>query len=289
MKERYQTFNFRPDTKKLIAQINGIVEEYIKQGFRLTVRQLYYQLVSRDIIPNTEKSYKKIVGTVTDGRIGGLIDWEAIEDRTRGFITRSRWNSPQEILQASAQGYHEDLWSTQECRLFCIIEKEALVSVFERVCREYDVPLLAARGYPSVSTLREFANSEVASCDQRVILLHLGDHDPSGIDMSRDLRERIALFSRNTPVEFTRLALNMDQVEELKPPPNPAKQTDARYADYESKFGNSSWELDALSPTYLNNLLRSEFNLYIDFDRWDEKRQQIEEKKKKIAALAAQF
>lgn len=289
MKQKYQHVAFRIGTLKLIEVINKILDEYVGQGFKLTVRQLYYQLVSRDMIPNTEKSYKKIVQTVNDARIAGLIDWDVIEDLTRSFITRGRWDSPAQIVRDAAAGYHEDMWENQESRVFCIIEKEALVSIFRRVCHTYDVPLLAARGYPSASALREFAHDTVESCDQRVIILHLGDHDPSGIDMSRDLKERIQLFSFGAPIEFHRIALNMEQVEEVKPPPNPAKQTDSRFYEYERMFGNKSWELDALSPSYLNKLVTNEISLYIDDDRWDAKKAQIEENRSKLWQLADQL
>lgn len=269
MKECYREINFKKQTLAMIELMNAIIVEYFKGGYTLTVRQLYYQLVARDIVPNTEKSYKYVARTINDARIAGLIDWDAIEDRTRAFEQRSRWVEPTDILTASAQQFHTDPWLTQDYRPFVVVEKEALSGVFSRVCRSYDVPLLAARGYPSVSVIRDFVERQVLTSDQHVVILHFGDHDPSGIDMTRDLEERLKMFCRDE-VEFTmdRLALNMDQINRHNPPPNPAKQTDTRFSDYKRKFGTKSWELDALNPDILSSLAERAIETYIDATAW---------------------
>ena len=291
MKEAYiEAPRFHKKSLQMIGLIDDIIEDYQSQGFRLTVRQLYYQLVARDHIPNTVQSYDNIVSLLTNARLAGLIDWDAIEDRTRGVIERSHWNSGGEILDAVANQYHEDLWSDQDCRVFVIVEKEALAGVLERTCKEWDVPLLPARGYPSATTLREFAKGRIMRASQEIVVLHLGDHDPSGIDMSRDLEERLGMFSRHkVNIDFRRLALNMDQVDEQKPPPNPAKITDSRYASYRAQYGAESWELDALSPKYLHKLVSNEVEGLIDFARWNERCKTIEEVKTRLRVLANDF
>lgn len=291
MKEFYQACNFRRGTVALIEKVNGIVAEYVAQGYRLTVRQLYYQLVARDIIPNTERSYKNTVRMVNDGRLAGLIDWDAIEDRTRDFIERAHWSSGKEILDSCAKQFHMDMWQGQEYRVFVLVEKEALAGVLERSCRELDIPLLAARGYPSASVLREFANERLRHTgEQPVVILHLGDHDPSGIDMTRDLEERLRLLSKaKHSFALERIALNMDQVEELNPPPNPAKVTDSRFEGYAELYGDESWELDALSPAYLNDLVTRHAAEYIDRPLWEKREKEIASIKRRIAKVAADF
>lgn len=240
-------------------------------------------MVSRDIIPNNEKSYKQTTSIVNDARIAGLIDWDAIEDRTRSFEQRSRWSRPQDILTASARQYHTDPWATQDKRLFLVVEKEALVGVFSRVCHEFDVPLLAARGYPSASVVRDFAKREIEESDGKdVVILHFGDHDPSGIDMTRDLEERFELFGWNGEFTLKRMALNLDQIEELKPPPNPAKTTDARFVKYRQRFGDKSWELDALPPTVLSEMARNEILTHVDARAWDKWASGVEKARKKM-------
>lgn len=299
MKQQYKEVNFKGDSLGLIQTMDAIVASYMKQGYVLTVRQLYYQLVAQALVPNTENSYKRITSLVNDARLAGLIDWSGIEDRTRSFIRRGRWNSGKEILETCADSYHMDMWKNQSNRLFVIVEKEALAGVLEGVCFNYDVPLLAARGYPSGTVLREFVENDVLPVvghwggSQRVQILHLGDHDPSGIDMTRDLRERIDLFAdslgNDYSIELTRIALSMTQIEEVKPPPNPAKTTDARFSDYRRRYGDKSWELDALTPQYLNTLVRSHITKYIDDDAWAERVEQIAQVKSRMREIANEF
>jgi DNA topoisomerase VI subunit A len=295
-REHYKDFNFRADTLVLIEEMNRIIRDYQQQGFVLTVRQLYYQLVAAAKIENTEQSYKRITSVCNDARLAGLMDWDAIEDRTREFITRSSWENPQELMHICARTFHMDLWENQPERVFVIVEKEALVGVLQRTCHSYDVPLLAARGYPSRTVVREFCERMVIpamDAGQSVTILHLGDHDPSGIDMSRDLEEGVNMFCRSDErgdyVQFDRIALNMDQINAQKPPPNPAKSTDSRFKDYAKKFGTKSWELDALRPQYLNNLVENHIELSIDGERWEERKQQIEYGKSEFNRLRDQI
>lgn len=291
MKQRYQTFKFNNATLELIDTMLGVVSEYMGQGFTLTVRQLYYQLVARAVIENTEKSYKRITGIVNDARLAGLMDWDAIEDRTRAFVRRARWKSGEQILKAAADSFHMDMWAMQSERVFVIIEKEALVGVLEATCQKWDVPILAARGYPSGTVLREFAVTDIIPSlrvSQRPMIIHLGDHDPSGLDMSRDLRERMELFA-GRPFELKRIALNMDQIEERNPPPNPAKVTDSRFENYEREFGSESWELDALPPQYLVDLVEAEIQTHVEPAEWHEAESEIEDIQTRIREVSKDF
>lgn len=288
--ERYQRFNFADSTLKLIDTMNKIIAAYVAKGFVLTVRQLYYQLVARDVIENTQKSYKRVTSIANDARLAGLMDWDAIEDRTRSFVRRQRWKNGKQILNAAAQSYHIDMWERQPRRVFVIIEKEALVGVLTPTCNALDTPILAARGYPSCTVLRDFANEDMlpSLADQDITVLHLGDHDPSGIDMTRDLTERISLFCRQ-PIELVRLALTMDQVEERQPPPNPAKTTDSRFQQYMEEFGTESWELDALPPEYLVELVETEIRARIDEAQWEADERRVEAVQSRIREVAKEF
>jgi hypothetical protein len=292
-KQFYRSINFRESSLALIDTMNGICDDYMAQGFVLTVRQLYYQLVARGIIPNTERSYKNTTSLANDARLAGLMDWDAIEDRTRAFSKRPRWDSGNEILASVAQQFHMDMWEDQPNRVFVIVEKEALAGVLEGVCRRFDMPLLAARGYPSGTVLREFANTDLDAAyaeSQQPVILHLGDHDPSGIDMSRDLTERVELFSNGRgAVEFERIALNMPQIQQQKPPPNPAKVTDSRFESYRRLFGEESWELDALTPDYLVKLVEKHVRKYIDKDRWQDRVEEIAGIKERLEKVAEDF
>ena len=222
--QTYKEINFSMKVLELIKVCNGIIREYMRQGYTLSVRQLYYQLVARDHVENTVQSYKRVADIINNARMAGAMPWDAIEDRTREFVERTRWTCPRQIIQASHDSYHMDMWDNQPNRVFVVVEKEALVGVLDPVCRKYDVPLLAARGYPSSSVLREFALLKIMpalQAGQDVTILHLGDHDPSGIDMTRDLEEKLELFSESRAFDniltVDRIALTMEQIDDQRP------------------------------------------------------------------------
>jgi hypothetical protein len=269
-RETFVAKSFRRSTMAVIEQANVIVAEYDAQGFALTLRQLYYQFVTRGQIENRQSEYKRLGGIINDARLAGLIDWDAIEDRTRYVRRLSSWNDPADIIESAAESYREDLWTGQDHRPEVWIEKDALVGVIEGVCNEYRVPYFACRGNNSQSEQyvagKRFAEARASGFIP--IVFHLGDHDPNGLDMTRDNRDRLAIFA-GEPVEVRRLALNIDQAERYGPPPNPAKDTDSRYAGYVEKFGESSWELDALDPTVIADLVREAIEGLIDRPAWN--------------------
>ena len=253
----YKDIKLQPASYALVKTCNEIIAEYQAQGFTLTLRQLYYQLVSRDIIANKQTEYKRLGSIVNDARLTGMIDWLAIEDRTRELRSITRWESPADIIDAVAAQFHIDLWKGQKYRPEVWIEKDALVGVIEGVCNELDVPHFSCRGYTSQSEMWVGAMrlKKHVNHGQIPIIFHLGDHDPSGKDMTRDIFDRMQMFMGGTKLE--RLALNMEQVEKYNPPPNPAKLTDSRCAGYIAEFGDESWELDALEPSVIAALIRT--------------------------------
>jgi hypothetical protein len=205
--------------------------------------------------------------TVTDGRRAGKIDWEAIEDRTRNVHYLPTWDGPAERIRTSASVYFEDIWASQLYRPETWIEKDALTGVIEGVCEELRTPWFSCRGNVSDSEMyaagKRFA--KIVDQGQIPLVLHLGDRDPNGLDMTRDISERLAMFARQE-IEVRRIALNINQTTGL--PPNYAKEKDSRYADYVKRFGRNCWELDALSPAVISSLVRAELNGLIDRDAW---------------------
>lgn len=266
-KETFITKRFSAGTLAIIAQANEIIREYQAQGYTLTLRQLYYQFVSRDLIPNQMKEYKRLGSIISNGRLAGLIDWEAIEDRGRNLVCQSHWSSPSSIIRTALYSYQRDHWEGQTTHVEVWIEKEALVGVISDVCQELDVSYFACRGYNSQSEAYIAGKRFEQMYDEGkedIVVLHLGDHDPSGIDMARDNQERSAMFSGFSGVRFNRIALNYDQVEEYSPSPNPAKFTDARAVKYVEEFGSSCWELDALEPSVIAQLVRDNIEIHRD-------------------------
>ncbi len=279
----YVDFNFRSETIATIRQANEIIAEYREQGFDLTLRQLYYQFVARDLIPNKESEYKRLGSVINDGRLAGLIDWLAISDRTRNLQRNAHWRGPSDIIRDASKQFAIDKWERQDFRVEVWIEKDALVGILESICPDLDVPFFSCRGYTSQSEMWRAAQ-RLIDYQQNVVILHLGDHDPSGIDMSRDIEERLELFGAlEEDDEFRRIALNMEQIEEYSPPPNPAKVTDSRFAKYVSRYGGESWELDSMEPTMLAELVSNEIRSYLDPVQWDN---DVEKEKRQRTALA---
>jgi hypothetical protein len=292
-------------TLGIIAQANAVIVEYQKQGYSLTLRQLYYQFVARDLFPdswideaynrknglspdtkNTVKNYKNLGSIINDARLAGEIDWNAIEDRTRNLCTNSHWDSPADIVEACAKQYTIDLWANQDNHVECWIEKESLITIVEKACRPLDVSHFACKGYVSQSEMWEAAQRlrRKENRGKHTTILHLGDHDPSGIDMTRDIQERLRLFQSDVTVK--RIALTMDQINEYSPPPNPAKTTDARFASYEREYGDESWELDALEPKVIVELIQTEVKRLIWDVAWDEAVERQEREQAQLTSVS---
>lgn len=284
----YVNKRFASGTLDVIDRANAIIEEYVAQGFDLTLRQIYYQFVARGLLPNNERSYKRLGSIINDARLAGLIDWEHIVDRTRFLRALSHWDSPSSIIESAAHSYLTDRWARQPYRVEVWIEKDALAGVFQGVCEEFDVPYFSCRGYAS--------QTEVWRAGQRLLrylykrqdplILHFGDHDPSGIDMTRDIVDRLRLFTDDPCLEIRRLALNWDQVEEHQPPPNPTKLSDTRATAYIAQYGGSSWELDAMEPAMLAGLVRSTIETVRDDDLWEEDTERQETERKNLKTVA---
>lgn len=268
---------FTPDRLKVIQKANEIINEYSRQGFSLTLRQLYYQFVSRDLIANNMREYKKLGDAINDARLAGLIDWNAIEDRTRSLRSWSTWKSPSDIISACASQFSTDWWEGQDVAFEVWIEKDALVGVIEPVCRKWQTPYFSCRGYTSQSEMWSAAQrlaDKSRSHRDGVIVLHLGDHDPSGIDMTRDIIDRIKMFGRNGLIDIKRIALNQPQVDQYNPPPNPAKMTDSRFDSYLREHGDECWELDALEPSVIAQLIEEEIEDRINSTLWNERKRE---------------
>lgn len=279
----YKDVNFQSGSLETINLAIGIVDEYENQGYDLTLRQLYYQLVARGYIPNNERSYKRIGNLINDARLAGLIDWHAITDRTRSMHKNNHWDNPAQIIRASIQQYAIDTRESQPNYIEVWVEKEALVDVVGKACKGLDVPFFACRGYVSQSEMWA-ASRRFYDNGRDNYIIHLGDHDPSGVDMTRDITDRMELFGAN--VEVRRIALNFDQIEQYAPPPNPAKITDSRANGYIDRYGSESWELDALNPATLKELITDEVLLLTDMDLWDEERSREMKEKSSMKVYA---
>lgn len=303
MRIRYINKKFQPATQELIDQANIICASYAQNGLTLTLRQLYYQFVARGLLPNEQRSYDRLGAVISDARMAGAFDWDYIIDRTRNLMDTPKWGSPSDLVAAAAEQYRTDLWAPQKKRMEVWIEKDAAIGVIERVCSLNGVPYFSCRGYTSASEMWSAATriGEYLRNGEQTVILHIGDHDPSGIDMTRDIEDRLRLFVhqdwvnefcgpgahrrgyiRDTmrqvmrkqgsaiddvdlPWRVKRIALTIEQIERYNPPPNPAKSTDARFRQYQEDTGlDESWELDALDPTVMEELIQVEIDAFRD-------------------------
>lgn len=325
----YKPKTFSAEHQAVIQQADAICRSYGRQGYDLTLRQLYYQFVARGLMANRQQNYKRLGSIVNDARLAGELDWSYIVDRTREVDEPNTWADPSAIMDAVGRSYALDRWADQPVRVELWVEKEALAGVVERIAREWQLPWFACRGYVSQSAQYEASQRflRYIKSGQRVVMLYMGDHDPSGIDMTRDHRDRLTDFITQDWLDFhmdatgssvmvrdiwtdmeryvaaqrgddptgapvfqvRRIALNMDQVEEYEPPPNPAKLTDSRVGGYLAEYGDESWELDALEPPVMAQLVRDQMDELLDQDAYDERVTQEDHERELLADAAARW
>lgn len=259
-KIKYKEIRFQQKSLDLIELVNQVVDEYSAQGYELTLRQVYYQLVARGYIPNNERSYKNVGSLINDGRLAGLIDWHSVTDRTRNLRKAEHWNNPADVIASARYSYNLDKWESQPNYVEVWVEKDALVDIVGQACSPLDTPYFSCRGYTSQSEMWGAAQRFIRQGDKEKRIIHLGDHDPSGIDMTRDIQERLELFGADVYVK--RVALTMNQIQTYNLPPNPAKITDSRASKYIDQFGDESWELDALDPKVITDLIKKQVRMY---------------------------
>jgi len=278
MFEEFTPHNFNAKTASVIMQANTFLADYEAQGYNVTLRQLYYKFVSNvEGFENSLASYKRFGAVISKARLAGQISWTSIVDNARTF----KGVYVEERLAGSIENisnfYAPDLWQDQINHVEVWVEKDALADVVSRPCKRWKVPYMACKGYMSSSEMWSAAHRFRRAHRQGrdCVLIHLGDHDPSGIDMTRDNVDRLSTMFAD--VEIKRVALNMDQIEEYSPPPNPTKITDSRAESYISEFGHESWELDALEPRVIDRLLDGHIqNLIDNRDLYDERKADTE-------------
>jgi len=298
MKECFSEMRLGSAKLAVIKRANSIIEDFQSQGYRMTLRQLYYQFVTKNWVTNEEKSYKNLAGTISDGRLCGLIDWDAIEDRGRVADVPHHYDDAADLvatMKRAAANFTLDRWSGQPVYVELWVEKQALAGVLEPLAQRHHVTLMVNKGYSSQSAMfaaaqrfregmgttgdRDQFDPDYHHCkpadfaqtawrnlesERDGLLLYLGDHDPSGEDMVRDIRDRLTTFGCGEQLEVRKVALTTEQVRQYNPPPNPAKVTDSRAAAYIARHGPSSWEVDSLDPPVLGALVTQAITEVID-------------------------
>ena len=282
--------NLRVDTRILLDNITQVLDDYKEQGYKLTLRQLYYQLVSSDILENKVQNYAKLSRILTDARLCGFVDWEIIEDRIRIPQRPSQWDSINELVSAALSQYRKDRHYSQENYVEIWVEKDALSGILEPITRKYHLNLMVNRGYSSITAMWNASQrfQEQIDDNKNCHIIYLGDHDPSGLDMIRDIKDRLATFQIDN-LNVNQIALTNTQIKKYNPPPNPAKENDPRAKWYIKQFGHVSWELDALKPQVLTTLLESEIKKLLDLQLYNEIIQQEDREKNQLVQLVEEL
>lgn len=252
-------------TAKQIEKLNrviGILDE-LQEYKPLTLRQIYYQLVSQEYIENKVSEYTMLSKMLKWARLDGHIPWDDIEDRVRAFHSLKGWQDKTSFLHVALNSvinqYSRDLWQDQECYLEVWIEKDALSSIFTNVCSDYGVSVVVCRGFSSVSFLHDFKNRLVNHSGKYPVMLYFGDFDPSGVEMLTAMKTTLTDEMGIDGVEFKRIALLRDDIFEYKLPHDPKalKRSDTRAKKHLEAYGNLAVELDALRPDILTQKVRN--------------------------------
>lgn len=263
MKKQYKKTSRKlpKKTLELYERMNEIIAEY---NNKITVRQLYYQLVARGFLESSKSAYTNIANNVANARLRGYLDWNAIEDRGRFLRENFHWDNPKEILESAYHSYKLDTRVTQENYVECWIEKDSLITILESAAKRLDVPCFSCRGFASVTALHE-ASERFTASSRKNVLLYMGDFDPSGLEIVNSMQEYFLLFGAD--VEVKRLGITPEQAQEFNSPPFPIKEKDNNMKKYIKNTGYKiCWELDALPPDVLIKVFEDEVRSLTDFD-----------------------
>lgn len=291
-REAFKEKRWRYADLKIVEHVTAALDAFAEEDVhQVTLRTVYYALVKENIIPNDNAWYKKLGDIVSDARMCGLLDWEAIIDQTRRslMVMPSEWSGPADLMEGALFGYRLPRWEGQKNYVEVWVEKEGMGVQVATVTEKWHVRLCPNKGYGSTTALYEGSKRFLEAADKglNLHLLYLGDHDPSGLDMDRDIEERLSVFGvRDIDVE--RIALTTEQVRRYDPPPNPAKLTDKRAAAYIARHGRTSWEVNALSPGTINKMIEARLKRLVNKPIMDAIIEREEKHKRELRRLTAE-
>ena len=247
-------------TREEIECLKSSLYAILEEDPPMTVRQCFYQAVSRGLIDKTEAEYKNVICRhLKDMRLAKQLPWGWIADNTRWMRKPQSFSSLQSAIESTARTYRRALWDSQDVRVEVWLEKDALSGVLYRETGQWDVPLMVTRGYPSLSFLYGAAEA-IEYSEKPTFIYYFGDHDPSGRDISRNVEERLREFAPDTEIHFERVAVEPWQIEEWELPTRPTKLTDSR----SKHFKGDSVEVDAIAPGQLRELVSECIQDHID-------------------------
>jgi hypothetical protein len=248
-------------TKTQLAELDAAIYEVCKAERPLTIRGCFYRVMSKGLVEKTEKGYGRVQRRALDMRRRGDLPYHWIADGTRYRVKPKSYSSVDRALADLSSSYRRSLWDDQGVHVEVWVEKDAITSVINPVTWEWDVPIFVARGFASETFLYSTAQDIIAD-DKPAVIYQLGDHDPSGLAAWEHTRAKLEEFAPEIDMEFHRLAVTLDQIEEYELPTRPTKKSDTRAA----KFVGESVEVDAMPSTALRTIVRDAIESWIDQD-----------------------
>ncbi len=238
-------------TQAALAERRSALFGIVQAMKPMTVRQVFYQATVLDVVDKNEAGYNKVQTDLVAMRRNGTLPYDWLADSTRWQRKPRTFGSIEEALQDTARLYRKSLWRDARSYVEVWLEKDALAGVITPITSEYDVPLMVARGYASLSFLHSAAEA-IAELDVPAYIFHLGDYDPSGVNAAEKIEQTLRELAPNAEIHFERIGVTQYQIENLKLPTRPTKQSDSRAKG----FGDISVELDAIPPDWLRSLVR---------------------------------
>jgi hypothetical protein len=243
-----------------VESIRASLYEVLAADHPMTVRQVFYRLVSQGAIAKTETEYKATAGRLlTEMRVSGEIPFAWIADNTRWQRKPQTYGSLEQALQRTAETYRRSLWDELPVYVEVWLEKDALAGVLYQVTAAWDVPLMVTRGYPSLSFMHGAAEY-IRECGKPTHIYYVGDHDPSGVDIPRNVEARLREFAPLAEIHFKRVAVTSAQITHWGLPTRPTKATDSRSA----RFAGESVEVDAIPAQQLRALVERCITQHVD-------------------------
>ena len=271
-----------PSYEEVVEAALDVFKQY---DTALTLRQLYYRLVSRHLFPNTINSYKRLSRLMVRAREEGAVPVNCLEDRSRRILGRGDTNyaSAQDFLRRRLASLRESykefklpMWDVQPNYILVSLEKDALSRLVSDIANQYNVRTFPTRGYPSFTYVQRMAGYIRNRLKGKpTVVLYFGDFDPSGVDIERDLSDRLGKYKAGEFIVH-RVALTRDQIVKYSLPPMPVKRSDARANDFMASYGDESVELDALDPNTLKLMVAQSIASYIDLGAWRKKEEEID-------------
>jgi hypothetical protein len=241
----------RRSTKAAVEERREALLDIIDAGKPMTVRQVFYQATVRGIVEKEESGYSKVQTDLTLMRRAGDLPYDWLADNTRWQRKPRTFDSVEEALKETARFYRKNLWADADAYVEIWLEKDALAGVVYPITSMFDVPLMVARGYASLSFLYDAAEY-INDLTVPTYIYHLGDFDPSGVNAGEKIEETLREMAPNANIYFARTAVTEVQIEDWDLPTRPTKKSDTRAKN----FGNISVELDAIEPNRLRSIVQ---------------------------------